>query len=64
VIAIPGAKKAHQAEESAGALQFKLSKDEMEQLDELSQDFNWGKLQLESSPQINDTYCPRTKAIV
>ena len=37
VVAIPGAKKAHQSEESAGALHFKLSKDEMEQIDELSQ---------------------------
>ena len=36
VVAIPGAKKAHQAEESAGAMGFKLSKDEMGQLDELS----------------------------
>jgi aryl-alcohol dehydrogenase-like predicted oxidoreductase len=36
VVAIPGAKKAHQAEESAGALHFNLSKDEMEQIDELS----------------------------
>ena len=36
VVAIPGAKRAHQAEESAGALHFKLSKDEMGQLNEIS----------------------------
>ena len=36
VVAIPGAKKAHQAGESAGAMGFKLSKDEMGQLDVLS----------------------------
>lgn len=36
VVAIPGAKKARQAKESAGAMQFKLTKDEMEQLSELS----------------------------
>ena len=36
VVAIPGAKKAHQAEESTRALHFKLSKDEMEQIDQLS----------------------------
>ena len=36
VVAIPGAKKAHQAGESAGAMDFKLSKDEMGQLDVLS----------------------------
>ena len=39
VVAIPGAKKAHQAAESAGAMGFKLSKDEMEQVDELSRGF-------------------------
>jgi aryl-alcohol dehydrogenase-like predicted oxidoreductase len=39
VVAIPGTKKAHQAEETAGAMEFELSKDEMEQLDELSQSF-------------------------
>jgi len=36
VVAIPGAKKAHQAEESAGAMGFKLSESEMGQLDDLS----------------------------
>jgi aryl-alcohol dehydrogenase-like predicted oxidoreductase len=39
VVAIPGAKKAHQSAESAGALHFKLSQDEMEQIDELSRTF-------------------------
>ena len=39
VVAIPGAKKAHQSAESAGALHFKLSQDEMTQLDELSRSF-------------------------
>jgi aryl-alcohol dehydrogenase-like predicted oxidoreductase len=39
VVAIPGAKKARQAEESAGAMQFKLSDDEMARLDELSRSF-------------------------
>lgn len=39
VVAIPGAKVAHQAEESAGAMNFNLSIDEMEQLDELSRNF-------------------------
>lgn len=36
VVAIPGAKKAYQAEDSAGAMKIKLSTDEMRQLDELS----------------------------
>ena len=36
VVAIPGAKKAHQAEESAGAMRFKLSESEMGQLDDFS----------------------------
>jgi aryl-alcohol dehydrogenase-like predicted oxidoreductase len=40
VVAIPGAKKAHQAEESAGAMGFKLSNDEMGQLDKLSRSIN------------------------
>ena len=39
VVAIPGASKVSQAEESAGAMKFKLSDDEMAQLDELSRDF-------------------------
>jgi len=36
VVAIPGAKKAHQAEESAGAMRFKLSESEMGELDDFS----------------------------
>ena len=36
VVTIPGATKARQAEESAGAMKFQLSKDEMTRLDELS----------------------------
>ena len=39
VVAIPGASKVNQAEESAGAMKFKLSDDEMAQLDQLSRDF-------------------------
>jgi aryl-alcohol dehydrogenase-like predicted oxidoreductase len=39
VVAIPGAKKAHQAEDSAGAMKIQLSTDEMSQLDELSRSF-------------------------
>jgi aryl-alcohol dehydrogenase-like predicted oxidoreductase len=39
VVAIPGAKKAHQAEDSAGAMKIQLSADEMGQLDELSRSF-------------------------
>jgi len=38
VVAIPGATKAEHAKESAGAMKFKLSKDEMNWLDELSQE--------------------------
>ena len=36
VVTIPGATKVHQAEESAGAMKFKLSDEEMSRLDELS----------------------------
>jgi len=36
VVTIPGATKVHQAEESAGAMKFKLSDDEMARLNELS----------------------------
>jgi aryl-alcohol dehydrogenase-like predicted oxidoreductase len=36
VVTIPGATKVRQAEESAGAMKFRLSDDEMAQLDELS----------------------------
>lgn len=36
IVTIPGATKAHQAEESAGAQMFKLTMDELAQLDELS----------------------------
>lgn len=37
VVAIPGATKVRQAEESAGAMKFKLTGDELSRLDELSQ---------------------------
>ena len=36
VVTIPGATKAHQAEESAGAMMFRLSNDEIARLDEVS----------------------------
>ena len=36
IVTIPGATKIHQAEESAGALNFKLTTDELARLDELS----------------------------
>jgi aryl-alcohol dehydrogenase-like predicted oxidoreductase len=36
VVTIPGATKVHQAQESAGAMKFKLSSDEMARLSELS----------------------------
>jgi aryl-alcohol dehydrogenase-like predicted oxidoreductase len=36
VVTIPGATKVHQAQENAGAMKFKLSEDEMGQLNELS----------------------------
>ncbi len=36
IVAIPGATKAHQAQESAGAMSFRLSDDEMARLDVLS----------------------------
>ena len=36
VVAIPGATKIHQADESAGAMSFRLSEDEMGRLDDLS----------------------------
>ena len=39
VVAIPGATKAEHAKESAGAMQFKLSEDELAHLDELSKAF-------------------------
>ncbi len=39
VVAIPGASKVYQAAEGAGAMQFKLSEDELAKLDQLSQDF-------------------------
>ena len=39
VVAIPGASKVNQAAESAGAMQFKLSDEELVKLDELSRDF-------------------------
>ncbi len=39
IITIPGATKVRQAQESAGAMKFKLSDDEMARLDELSRGF-------------------------
>lgn len=39
VVAIPGATQLKQAEENAGSLKFKLTKDELEQLDEISSPF-------------------------
>ena len=39
VVAIPGASKVHQAEESAGVMKFNLSDEDMAQLDALSSDF-------------------------
>ena len=36
VVTIPGATKVHQAEESAGAMKFRLSDDEMARLDDVS----------------------------
>jgi aryl-alcohol dehydrogenase-like predicted oxidoreductase len=39
IVTIPGATKVRQAEESAGAMKFKLSEDEMARLDELSRSF-------------------------
>jgi aryl-alcohol dehydrogenase-like predicted oxidoreductase len=39
VVAIPGATKLKQAEENAGSLKFKLTKDELDYLDEISAPF-------------------------
>lgn len=39
VVAIPGASKKHQAEESAGAMRFSLSDEEMDRLDQLTRSF-------------------------
>jgi aryl-alcohol dehydrogenase-like predicted oxidoreductase len=39
VVAIPGASKVNQAEESAGAMNFKLTDEELAKLDELSREF-------------------------
>jgi aryl-alcohol dehydrogenase-like predicted oxidoreductase len=39
IVTIPGATKIHQAEESAGAMHFRLSDDELSRLDELSRAF-------------------------
>lgn len=39
VVAIPGASKVYQAEDSAGAMNFRLSGEEMDRLDQLSRDF-------------------------
>ena len=40
VVTIPGATKVHQAEESGGAMKFKLSEDELARLNELSSKLN------------------------
>jgi aryl-alcohol dehydrogenase-like predicted oxidoreductase len=39
VVAIPGASKTYQAEESAGAMGFRLSDEELARLDQLSREF-------------------------
>ena len=39
IVTIPGATKVHQAQESAGALKFRLSEDELRRLDEISRVF-------------------------
>jgi aryl-alcohol dehydrogenase-like predicted oxidoreductase len=39
VVTIPGATKAKHAQESAGAMTFKLTDDELARLDELSKEF-------------------------
>jgi aryl-alcohol dehydrogenase-like predicted oxidoreductase len=39
VVTIPGATKVRQVEESAGAMKFRLSEDEMTRLDELSRKY-------------------------
>jgi aryl-alcohol dehydrogenase-like predicted oxidoreductase len=39
VVAIPGASKVHQAEESAGTMSFELSEEDMARLDNLSREF-------------------------
>jgi len=39
VVAIPGASRVRQAEESAGVMNFKLSNEAMARLDELSREF-------------------------
>jgi aryl-alcohol dehydrogenase-like predicted oxidoreductase len=39
VVAIPGASKVYQAEESAGVMRFRLTEEELVSLDELSRDF-------------------------
>lgn len=44
VVAIPGDSKVYQAEESAGAMKFRLSEEEMARLDELSADYLWARL--------------------
>lgn len=38
VVAIPGASKVYQAEQAAGTMSFKLSQDEMDQLDQISKE--------------------------
>jgi aryl-alcohol dehydrogenase-like predicted oxidoreductase len=39
VVAIPGATKVKQAEDNAGSMRFKLTKDELDHLDKISRDF-------------------------
>jgi aryl-alcohol dehydrogenase-like predicted oxidoreductase len=39
VVAIPGATKIKQAKDNAGSMHFKLTKDELDYLDDVSQDF-------------------------
>jgi aryl-alcohol dehydrogenase-like predicted oxidoreductase len=39
VVAIPGASKVHHAEQSAGAMDFRLEDEEMDRIDQLSRQF-------------------------
>jgi aryl-alcohol dehydrogenase-like predicted oxidoreductase len=43
VVTIPGASKVHQASESAGAMRFRLSPDDMARLDEISKKISMAK---------------------
>jgi aryl-alcohol dehydrogenase-like predicted oxidoreductase len=40
VLAIPGASKIHHVEQNVGTMYFKLSKDEMDRIDEISREYN------------------------